>query len=175
MILMIHRTEGKLQHATCRSELWSLHAFIKSARKREGRGTKRNDHRPAFRRKIDGHYSPVRSNSFPIFRGANEGRMGKEGREGEKEGGREIGVCRFGIICWFVVDRPIFLRYIQSSPSYPVRRSTLSTMFLMNNHADILMFDVYSRVISSESHKPGDQLRGLDSRDSPESRFLEDA
>lgn len=149
-----HDTSGQRENCSVRHAdrgPRSLHAFIKSARGEGGRwkrGTKRNDHRPAFRRKIDGHYSPVRSNSFPIFRGANEGRMGKGGG-GRKGGrGREIGVCRFGIICWFVVDRPIFLRYIPilSPPS-----STLSTMFLMNNHADILMFDVYSRVISSES------------------------
>lgn len=30
---------------------------------------KRDDHRPAFRGEIDGHYSLARLNSFPIFRG----------------------------------------------------------------------------------------------------------
>lgn len=45
---------------------------------------KRNGHRPAFREKIDEHYSLTRLNSFPIFRGGMGKRRPKKGM-GESE------------------------------------------------------------------------------------------
>lgn len=103
----------------------------------------------------------------PFFAAQTKAGMGKGGG---RERNRSLPVRNNLLVrcgsCYFSSLHPI------PSPFCFLRSSTLLTMFLMNNHADILMLDVYSRVISSESHKPGDQLRGLDSRDSPESHSL---
>jgi len=99
---------------------------------REKRGT-RSEMTTArlFEGEIDGHYSLARLNSFPIFRGG----MSKRRSNGRYGG---IRVCRFGIICWFAVDHPIFLPLpsLTFIPMFPFQR------VLMNNHADILIFDL---------------------------------
>lgn len=132
MIPIIHRTERKPQPATGRLEPCGVYTHLLKMRGREERGAARNDHRPAFRRKIDGHYSPVRSNSLPIFRGANGKRTGRiEGREGNRSlPVRNNLLVRCGS-SYFSSLHPTLL------PSILVRRSTLSTMFLMNNHLDV--------------------------------------